>query len=86
MSDKGRIAAQAKMELEQTRRAFAGLEAIMLEDIASSASDDTAKRERLYHMVSALRRVQQALVIAASQAAVEDYRKLLAQGGFTDFS
>ena len=86
MTDAARIGAQAKIELEQTQRAFDGLEVILLEGIASSSPDEGAKRERLYAGINGLRRVRQALIIAASNTAVEDYRKVLVEAGFADLA
>lgn len=82
MTDAARIGAQARTELELTERAFAMLEAEMLEGIASSQPSDTEKREGLFHGINALRRVRQALIMAVSGAAIDEHNAALTEAGF----
>ena len=75
---------QAETELRQTGLAFELLERAMLDEMFNTAPDQTAKREKLFFAIRAIRMAHEALKAAASAGpALVNYQNELAKAGLT---
>lgn len=80
----GEIGRNARVELDLTGKAFDMLEEAMMAEMFNTAIEHTAKREKLFFGVRALRMVRQALAKAAAEGdAIEIYQQAMAEAGFT---
>lgn len=78
-----RVAHKARIELDLTEKAFAGLEAELMAEMFRTSAEQSVKRERLFFAVRALRMAQKALLNAAQADQVANYAQAIAEAGFT---
>lgn len=76
-------AARARIELELTEAAFAGLRVAALNELVATTPSQSDKREKLYLTCSILDAVRKALLDAVAAGEVANYATQLAEQGLT---